>query len=665
MRWRLPSLSLQSTLALACSAAVLLLVLLLAAVGMRLLEADLRSNAEAGLAAIVEATAADVDEKVAQRLQVITAAAAALPAELIADEAALQAHFASRPVMRSFFDLTRVLDAQGRVVLNTPDVTGAIGQSLADRPHVRHVLATGEAVVSEPLAGRTTHQPTVVFAAPLRDAAGQVQGVLTGAIMLTRANFLGSLANHRIGRNGYFYIATKGERAVLAVHPQKHRIMEPVPDAGRNPHLQRALAGFEGTVEGRNSQGLHALHTYRSLRSVPWVVAGVYPVAEAFAPIEQRRRQLTTAAFAVAAFAGVLIVLLCSGLMRPLRHLHRRMVDATNGRGEHLVTVRSRASDIGDIVRAYNALMLHKDAAEKLLHDSERQLRAIADNLPVLIAYIDRELVYRFVNATYGEWFGKPVAQIGGRPVQALVGTEGLAARTALFERALRGERVDFSEQLTLPHRTRHVQGTYIPDRGEDGEVQGFHVLIADVTEAKDNEQRLIALARRDALTGLPNRRHFQERLDEAMARARRQDRPIALMVLDIDHFKQINDRHGHGGGDAVLKVFAERLLASVRVTDMVSRLAGDEFTIILEGLGLPEQALIVARKIIAAMDTPVALPEGPVRLSTSIGITGYDAEPISSAELFDRADAALYEAKRAGRGRFHFAPQAATTPGS
>src|SRR5690606_28218083 len=127
------------------------------------------------------------------------------------------------------------------------------------------------------------------------------------------------------------------------------------------------------------------------------------------------------------------IVLLCSGLMQPLRELRQRMVDATTGEGEHQVTVRGRARDIADIVGAYNALMRHKDEAEQTLHNRERQLRAITDNLPVLIAYIDRELVYRFVNATYGAWFGKPVAQIVDRPVQALVGPHGLADRTALF----------------------------------------------------------------------------------------------------------------------------------------------------------------------------------------------------------------------------------------
>lgn len=647
------SLRLQTVLAVCCSAAVLVVVLLLAGVTMSLLESDLRANAEAAQGALVEATAADIDEKIDQRRRLITTAAQSLRVDP-GDANALQAHFDSRPVLRSFFDVMLVLDARGRVIFSAPGGEGRVGRSLADRAHVQRVLATGETVISEPLAGRTTHEPTIVFAAPLRNTAGRVQGVLTGALLLTRANFLGSLATHRIGRHGYFYIATKGERPVLAVHPQQERIMEPVPDAKLNPHLRRALDGFEGTVEGTNSQGLQALYTFRSLTSVPWVLAGAYPSAEAFAPMERRRKEVTVAAFLIAGLAGGVIVVLCTGLMRPLRELRERMVEATaGGEGAGLVTVRGGARDIADIVRAYNALIQHKADAEQALHARERQLRAITDNLPVLISYIDRDRVFRFVNATYAAWFRKPVGEIVDRPVQVLVGTQLAAQREPLFVQAMAGERVEFAHELTLPDGVRQVQGIYIPDLGEDGQVRGIHVLIGDVTEAKANEQRLVQLARHDALTGLPNRRHFEEGLEDAMARARRSGRPLALMLLDVDHFKQINDTRGHAAGDAVLKAFAQRLRSSVRVTDLVARLAGDEFTIVLEGLVWPQEARIVAQKIIDAMTAPVELPDGPVSLSTSIGIAAYQGEDVSPAELLHRADGLLYQAKRAGRGTF------------
>ena len=170
---------------------------------------------------------------------------------------------------------------------------------------------------------------------------------------------------------------------------------------------------------------------------------------------------------------------------------------------------------------------------------------------------------------------------------------------------------------------------------------------------AKAAERRLHELARVDTLTGLPNRRHFLEKLDEAMARSPRAQRPMALMYLDIDHFKSINDSRGHGVGDAVLQQFADRLRAAVRVTDTVARLAGDEFVIIIEGLNVREEASLVAGKIVASMGTPMAVDGGEVAVTTSIGVAVLGPEMRSADELLAQADAALYAAKRAGRNTF------------
>jgi diguanylate cyclase (GGDEF)-like protein len=145
----------------------------------------------------------------------------------------------------------------------------------------------------------------------------------------------------------------------------------------------------------------------------------------------------------------------------------------------------------------------------------------------------------------------------------------------------------------------------------------------------------------------------FEERLGEAMARARRQGRPMALLFLDIDKFKHINDSHGHSVGDEVLKIFATRLSACVRQTDTVARLAGDEFVVILEGLERDDDTEIVAEKILHSMRDQAAI--GPLRLSlsTSIGITTFDGDSADEAQLLEQVDSALYRAKLAGRGTF------------
>ena len=204
----------------------------------------------------------------------------------------------------------------------------------------------------------------------------------------------------------------------------------------------------------------------------------------------------------------------------------------------------------------------------------------------------------------------------------------------------------------------RHLQTSYLPDLRPDGSVLGIYTMSTDVTVLKLAEQQMRQLARFDSLTSLPNRLQFEEKLPEAMARCARSKRPIALMFLDVDKFKTINDSLGHSAGDEVLKEFAHRLQSCVRKTDTVARLAGDEFVVILEGLNSIDEPQFVARKIIATVGgSDFAVAGGRVlSVSTSLGISLYEGGDISPARLLARADEALYEAKAAGRNTFRMA---------
>ncbi|MDQ3039205.1 MAG: GGDEF domain-containing protein, partial [Pseudomonadota bacterium] len=173
----------------------------------------------------------------------------------------------------------------------------------------------------------------------------------------------------------------------------------------------------------------------------------------------------------------------------------------------------------------------------------------------------------------------------------------------------------------------------------------------ADVAlaESRDALERLVRI---DSLTGVANRRQLDERLALAMTRARRRPQPLALIYLDVDHFKQVNDTLGHAAGDAVLRGFAQRLVSNVRGGDLVARLGGDEFVILVEDAGLPDSAEVIARKLIATMASPIDADGTPVHATTSIGIafssTGTDAQALMAG-----ADAALYSAKDAGRNTY------------
>ena len=177
-----------------------------------------------------------------------------------------------------------------------------------------------------------------------------------------------------------------------------------------------------------------------------------------------------------------------------------------------------------------------------------------------------------------------------------------------------------------------------------------------DITDRKRMEQALESVALTDALTGLANRRLLHDRLTQALARATRAGTRIAVVYLDLDGFKQINDTLGHAGGDAMLKEFAARLRAGVRASDTVARLGGDEFVVLLEDVKDPEHAALVAEKVLGACRRASVVDGREVVATASAGVvvTGGDGDP---EVLLRRADAALYEAKRAGRNAYRIAP--------
>jgi len=173
-----------------------------------------------------------------------------------------------------------------------------------------------------------------------------------------------------------------------------------------------------------------------------------------------------------------------------------------------------------------------------------------------------------------------------------------------------------------------------------------------DITDRKRMEEALQSVANTDALTGLANRVALADRIGLAIARSRRNGTAFALLYLDIDRFKQVNDSHGHSAGDKLLVQFAMRLRACVRASDSVARLGGDEFIVLLEDLKARDAAQRVAQKILEETRAPARIEAREVTVTTSIGVAYYAGDE-SGEELLQRADAALYEAKRTGRDTY------------
>lgn len=194
---------------------------------------------------------------------------------------------------------------------------------------------------------------------------------------------------------------------------------------------------------------------------------------------------------------------------------------------------------------------------------------------------------------------------------------------------------------------------------------QEFFAFIQDISERRVTEQKLLNMATKDSLTGLSNRSFFHSQLPEAMARTKRNQRSMALMYLDIDHFKSINDSLGHESGDRLLKEFAAYLQNCLRETDVVARVGGDEFTVIVEGISMPEDAAAVASKIIETINNGNWLNNSGLKITTSVGIAIYDGSEMTPKMLLSLADKAMYKAKHSGRNNFKFLTQKDIEPTS
>lgn len=233
------------------------------------------------------------------------------------------------------------------------------------------------------------------------------------------------------------------------------------------------------------------------------------------------------------------------------------------------------------------------------------------------------------------------------------------------LERNLREVLEGTSAQYNVEHRVKTQNGgwLWIQSTGQvvewDGRGRALRLsgTNADISRRKASEHELLYRASHDALTGLPNRSLFYDRLARAIARVQRSRTLIAVMYLDIDGFKHINDSLGHAAGDALLKEFAQRLAGCVRSIDTVARLGGDEFAIILDTLATRDDGRSIAEKIVATMQPEFRLECRALNITTCVGIAFYQGEEILlTDDLVRKADDALYAAKSAGRNNYRVA---------
>jgi diguanylate cyclase (GGDEF)-like protein/PAS domain S-box-containing protein len=601
---------------------------------------------------LVRRVAHEIDAKFETGVSALAGTAAFIDDTDLANPALLREQFRRRPALMALFDDLIILNPAGTIYVDFPEVAGRVGVDASDRAFFKEVLKTHQTVISEPVIGKTTREPVVQIATPILTRDDRILGVLVGVIRLNRASFLGALGDERIGESGYFVLLTRGKNPVYVVHPDRSRILKPRPANGAAA-VAEAIDGFQGEGQGESSRGVDTIYSSQQLKAVPWVLIAAAPKAEVFAPLNAAERRVWIVAGIAAASLVPLAWLLVWFLLGPLRHLRVAMIGMREGEGHFVAVPVSRSDEVGDLTVAFNLLMGQRLEAEKAQREGEARLRLLTDKMPALISLVDADLRVQFANSCYRDWFGLDPEAMVGRRADEIFDTPDYQETMRYLELALAGQSTTHEREVQTGIGKRTVRTVFFP-RLESGKVIGIYHMSTDITADRMLHRELDQLARRDPLTGLHNRRSFLEQLPVAIARCARQDRWIALLFVDLDRFKAVNDSLGHEAGDDVLRAVAERLSACVRGIDTVARLGGDEFTVILESLNASGEAGPIAAKIIAAMAEPIATRAGECTIGASIGIAARRGAEARADELLQQADEAAYAAKAAGRGRYH-----------
>lgn len=287
---------------------------------------------------------------------------------------------------------------------------------------------------------------------------------------------------------------------------------------------------------------------------------------------------------------------------------------------------------------------------------SEEELRKFENlfsEITDLTYILDTKGNILFANKMFAEFTGQKPEEFIGRAFAPLFDEENLEKAMTIYENVLRGEAMHF--ELTFRDTGILCEYKSFPFLDKTGKVAGVTGIARNVTERKRAEDHIRQIAYSDSLTGLPSRALFLDRIEQAIVRAHRATQMLAVLYLDLDNFKLINDTLGHEAGDAALREVAGRLKICLREMDTVARLGGDEFVFILEEIRNEQDAALVAEKIISVLSTPVLLRGNTYTIGGSIGISVYPEDAPDSNTLINNADIAMYRAKGKGGNNFRF----------
>ena len=510
-----------------------------------------------------------------------------------------------------------LIDANG-IMVNSGSAQAGQRFDLHDREHFRTFLEdpSDRLYIGRPILGRATNTWIVPFARPIIASDGSFKGVITLGVdpaMLTRFYEVIDIGKQGritlIGEDDYVRAAKGGDRNIVGKK--------------LNPPLWKSHLDGD-SFYAQAFDGVRRLITFRRVKGLPLIVGVAFSEQELMAGLlhDQHMDDFVAAGITALILFGIV-----------LNAQHRRRIAAAQAAA---------------------------NASEAMALEKSRELEITLEHMGEGLMMVDGDRKVAVINHRAVELLGLPPDFIHGqRPfadVMSCLWAQGDFGRDgeALDPKVREFVKTGGLGEIGLYERTR-PDGTTLEVRSVPLAGGGFVRTFTDVTERKDSEARIAHMARHDELTGLANRVLFRERIDQAIARTRRTDERFAVLLLDLDRFKGVNDTMGHPAGDALLKITAQRLCRMVRETDTVARLGGDEFAIVQTSVESRADVERLCSRVLDAIKEPFEIDGHGVDLGTSIGIAVAPDDGLEAEGLLKNADIALYSVKTAGRGSWRF----------
>ncbi|MEQ1658166.1 MAG: EAL domain-containing protein [Hylemonella sp.] len=599
--------------------------------------------------------AKSIDDKLDLSLQLLRGTARQVPAQALTNADQAQAFLDRQSALQVIFTNGLLLiSEQGQVIAESPYLPGRRGRDASGLEVFKTVSETRQPYISKPFTSvRAQGRPAITISIPLFNTQDHMVGRLHGSIELAGHSLLSDLNEFKLGQNGYVSLFTKDR--VFISHRQPERILKPIAPPGTKTLVDRAIEGFEGSGTSRTSYGVEVVSSLKQLHMAPWVLGVNLPLSEAEEPLAEAHRYLLLGISGGTLVVVGLIWLVMRRALQPLGTLTLHVRELPHKRGAKRRLALHSDDEIGTLVQAFNSMVEDLDQQRQTLQESETRFRSLAEMSTDW--YWEQDTHYRFSLMsrgldktgvdTYLGWTRWEMPIVG-------VSDEQWAEHRAMLDRHEPFRNFVYQVR-TMEGELRTFSISGVPMFDEQGLFTGYRGIGSDITDRKSAEQRIEYLAYHDTLTGLPNRLLVQDRFEQAMAQAERSNTKVALVYLDLDNFKSINDTLGHAAGDEFLKEVARRLRSCVRDSDTISRQGGDEFLLVLRDLPDSEVVQAIVMKIMERLQEPLRIDTQDLASSASLGVAiapddGHDFETLRK-----KADLAMYRSKESGRNTYHF----------